>query len=146
MPPQRARLLVRIVAFLLFLQFAIIIGMAVYAVWPDREVFMHPTVDVTDETGLTFGVAFLLILISLMVLVAALGVLFLPSRSWLVGMLAQVVVLGICLLAYTDLKSTPLYVVMLTGVLMVFYLNSDAVRRAFKALDRPLRREAADVI
>lgn len=145
MPPKRARLLVRVVALLLFLQFAIIIGMSVYAIWPYRSE-LSTNMNVSDDVGLAFGLAAILILASIMVLVATLGVLFLPSRSWLVAMLAQVVVLGFCLLTYSDLKSTSLYVVMLTGVLMVFYLNSDAVRRAFKALDRSLRREATDVI
>lgn len=145
MPPERARLLVRVVALLLFVQFAIIIGMCGYALWPYQAEFLAGG-NVSDAAALAFGLTAVLSLASVMVLVATLGVLFLPGRSWLVAMLAQVVVLGFCLLVYSDLKSTSLYVVMLTGVLMVFYLNSDAVRRSFKALDRSLRREAVDVI
>jgi hypothetical protein len=68
---------------------------------------------------------------AVMMLVAALGFLFMRRRGWLLAAISQALTLVVCLSLYTDLQPLYVYPIMAYCVLIIFYLNSQDVRAVF---------------
>lgn len=75
---------------------------------------------------------------AVMMLVSALGFLFMRRRGWLLAAISQGLSLGICLWLYTELQPVYVYPIMAYCVLIILYLNSQDVRTVFH-----VRRETA---
>lgn len=75
---------------------------------------------------------------AVMMLVSALGFLFMRRRGWLLAATSQGLSLGICLWLYTEIRPVYVYPIMAYCVLIILYLNSEDVRTVFH-----VRRETA---
>lgn len=68
---------------------------------------------------------------AVMMLVSALGFLFMRRRGWVLAAISQGLSLGICLWLYTELQPVYVYPIMAYCVLIILYLNSQDVRTVF---------------
>jgi hypothetical protein len=98
------------------------------AVWPQLEL-NQPLPPETAQTLDNFTVVlFYLTPITLLLVIATFGVLFLWSLGWVFGMLAQCAILLVCLSFHFFHPLTAIYPLMLGAILMVFILNLNFVR------------------
>ncbi len=74
---------------------------------------------------------------------AGVGLLFRLRTGWLIAMVVQVLMLLACLYLYVQHKPTFIYPVMLSGIVVVLYLNSFDVRVAFNV--KPATRQTEPV-
>jgi hypothetical protein len=70
--------------------------------------------------------------LALLALVAAVGFVFLFRIGWLLGSIAQGLILLACLNLYFQYKPVFVYPIMVYSIIMVLYLNSFEVRIAFQ--------------
>ncbi len=70
--------------------------------------------------------------LALLALVAAVGFVFLFRIGWLLGAIAQGLILLACLNLYFQYKPVFVYPIMVYSIIMVLYLNSFEVRIAFQ--------------
>lgn len=73
-----------------------------------------------------------------LMIVSAVGFLFMHRKGWLLAAISQGLTLGICLWLYTEIQPFYVYPIMAYCVLLVLYLNSQEVRTAFH-----VRRDSA---
>ncbi len=76
---------------------------------------------------------------AVLMLVSALGFLFMRRRGWLLAAISQGLTLGVCLWLYTVLQPVYVYPIMAYCVLVILYLNSQDVRTAFHMGRDPAR-------
>jgi hypothetical protein len=98
------------------------------AVWPQLELNQPLPPETAQALDDFTVVLFYLTPITLLLVIATLGVLFLWSLGWVFGMLAQCAILLVCLSFYFFHPLTAIYPLMLGAILMVFILNLNFVR------------------
>lgn len=81
---------------------------------------------------------------AVMMLVSALGFLFMRRRGWLLAAISQGLSLGICLWLYTELQPLYVYPIMAYCVLIILYLNSQDVRTVFHVRREAVHQRAGD--
>jgi len=77
---------------------------------------------------------------AVLMLVSALGFLFMRRKGWLLAAISQGLTLAVCLWLYTVIQPVYVYPIMASCVLVVLYLNSQDVRTAFHMGRSPLRQ------
>ncbi len=128
--------LTRIVSLLIFLQ---IILLTAISYWMLRGVdwgtkgstltFSQPDID-------ALAASFWFLLSSLLLLIAAIGLMFLRRFAWIMAMSVQILLLTLTLTTYffgtapTLERANPIFEVMGFAVVLVFYLNLEGVRSA----------------
>ncbi len=75
---------------------------------------------------------------------AALGLLLSLRAGWLLAMIVQIGILLVCLYLYVQQKPGFVYPIMLSGIILVLYLNSYDVRVRFDAGPASRQPEAPD--
>jgi len=73
-----------------------------------------------------------LFLLTILALIAAVGFFRLWRNAWVIAVFVQAVVLGIGLTLYFTINPVHIYLLLISGVFMVFYLNYADVRSAFQ--------------
>ena len=136
---------VRATAVLLLLQ---AIGLGSFSVYrithPDWSFLPQQAEIIQDAMTLGYIEAILLVAmfipLALLALVAAVGFVFLFRIGWLLGAIAQGLILVACLNLYFQYRPIFIYPIMVYSIIMVLYLNSFEVRIAFQH-----RRDSGDV-
>lgn len=82
--------------------------------------------------------------LAVLAVIAALGMLWVFRIGWLLAMIAQALILLDCLALYFQQKPGFVYPIMLSGVILVLYLNSFDVRLAFHVRPSSTLLEAED--
>ena len=146
-PPAKSRSWpVRATAVLLLLQAIGLAGYSVYRIthldWSflprEAEVIQDAMTPGHIEAILLGAVMFMPL--ALLALVAAVGFVFLFRIGWLLGAIAQGLILLACLYLYFHYRPIFIYPIMVYSIIMVLYFNSFEVRVAFQP-----RRASGDV-
>ncbi len=134
---------VRATAVLLLLQAIGLGGFAVYRITQLDWRFLEQGItqeSITPEYVDAILLVAMFIPLALLALVAAVGFVFLFRIGWLLGAIAQGLILLACLNLYFQHKPVFVYPIMVYSIIMVLYLNSFEVRIAFQP-----RRASGDV-
>jgi len=130
--PRRSRS-VTILAALHFLQSLVLLGFGIYLV--STTGWAHPEATQASRflplalfQGMISGVVTLVL--ALLGAVIAFALLRLKSWAWMAAMELQG--LGLIAALYAYLRGNPNYVGMLIGIILVFYLNQQEIRAAFR--------------
>lgn len=142
--------LVRLVGLLLLLQAVILLGIAIWFGWGiDWELGIEQLAAsraVADAINL--GVWFFFLGVGLAPI--AIGLIFLRRTAWILAMAFQVLLLTVTLTTYffsvapTLERSYGIFLVMASGVVLVFYLNLSGVRSVVQWRDEHLDARAGD--
>ncbi len=136
---------VRATAVLLLLQAIGLGGYSVYRITHLDWSFLPQEAEIIQD-AMTFGYIEAILLVAmfiplaLLALVAAVGFVFLFRIGWLLGAIAQGLILLACLNLYFQYRPIFIYPIMVYSIIMVLYLNSFEVRIAFQP-----RRDSGDV-
>jgi hypothetical protein len=132
--PSANTRLIRIVSILLFLQITLLVVISVWLLqgidWDNKSATMMFSQSDTDALGASIWFLFSVILL----LPAAIGLLFLRRYAWLMAMGAQILLLALTLIVYfrgtapTLERAYRIFAVMGSAVVLVFYLNLSGVR------------------
>ena len=68
---------------------------------------------------------------AILMIVSAMGFLFMRRRGWLLAAISQGLSIGICLWLYVELQPYYVYPIMAYCVVVILYLNSQGVRTVF---------------
>lgn len=125
---------VRAIGLLLILE---VLGLAALGVYEFSQV--HSRLDwqrvrpesVTPEV-VEAAAVFLFLPPAVLMVVSALGFLFMRRRGWVLAAISQGLSLGLCLWLYTQLQPYYVYPIMAYCVLVILYLNSQGVRTVFQ--------------
>lgn len=136
---------VRATAVLLLLQAIGLGGYSVYRITRLDWSFLPQEAEIIQDVmtpghieAISLGAMF--IPLALLALVAAVGFVFLFRIGWLLGAIAQGLILLACLNLYFQYRPIFIYPIMVYSIVMVLYLNSFEVRIAFQP-----RRASGDV-
>lgn len=130
---------VRAVGLLLVVQVAGLAGLGLYEFalvdWRGISLRSRLSEQVIEAAAfVVFGPAAVLMVLS------ALGFLFMRRKGWLTAAIAQGLCLAACLWLYSLYEPFYVYPIMVYCVLMVLYLNSQGVRTAFRRVAPNRRR------
>lgn len=124
---------VRAIGLLLILE---VLGLAALGVYEFSQVLsrldwqrVRPEA-VTPEV-VEAAAVFLFVPPAVLMVVSALGFLFMRRRGWVLAAISQGLSLGLCLWLYTQLQPYYVYPIMAYCVLVILYLNSQGVRTVF---------------
>ena len=139
-PPVKSRSWpVRATAVLLLLQAIALGGSSVYRITHPDWSFLTWEAEITQNAmtpgqieAISLGAA-MFIPLALLALVAAFGFVFLLPIGWLLGAIAQGLILLACLYLYSQYRPIFIYPIMVYSIITVLYLNSFGVRVAFRA-------------
>lgn len=142
--------LVRIVSLLLFVQAAILLGIAVWFIggvdWEAESQKLAFSTAAIDVVALGFW----FVVTGLVLLPTAIGLFFLRRTAWIVAMAVQVLLLVVTLTTYffsvapTLERSYRMFIVMASCVVLVFYLNLSGVRTVVQWRDEHWEKSAGD--
>ncbi len=157
-PDQTSSRPIRVVGLLLLLQAIGLVGLMAYVLlqvdWQqvrfdvnqqglELEIKPDPSLQEegpTLEAARAIAAAVLFLPSIVLAVLGALGFLLFARRGWLLASLAQTLCLGACMELYYESfweKPSFIYPIMLYCILMIFYLNSSAVRVVFHSRRQP---------
>lgn len=127
-PVRRARYRpVRLIGLLLVLQSAGIAGLVLFQF--SRVRWRGPQ-DLSAQTAESLA-SVLFVPTAALALLAALSFLVFSRRGWTVAAISQGLGLGVCLWLYSEITPIYVYPIMVSCIVLVFYLNSRTVRVLF---------------
>jgi hypothetical protein len=124
---------VRALSLLLLLQALAYVALCIYLLLPfEWEAMAEDSFDLMPPQQVeAVYISIILIPTAIVAVLSAVGFLFLLRAGWLLAMAVQGGTLLGCLTLYFDTKPQVIFPIMLTCIVMAFFLNSTGVRLAF---------------